>query len=143
MINTRGLKTMKNILWLPIMTLGLLGASATLFAHHSFEAEFDRNKVIQVKGTVTQLEWTNPHAHLYVDVKDDAGQVTNWNFELGSPNLLRRKGWTKEALHPGDIISVEGYMAKDGSKLANARKITLPDGKQVFAGSSAEGSLAQ
>jgi predicted methyltransferase len=130
---------MKITAYFLVVMFGLL--ASTLLAHHSFEAEFDRNKTVQIKGAVTQLEWTNPHAHLYIDSKDDTGHVTNWNFELGSPNLLRRMGWTKEALHPGDIITVEGYRAKDGSNLANARKITMADGKQVFAGSSAEGSL--
>ena len=115
-------------------------AAGTLFAHHSFQAEYDRNQAVTVQGSVKEFEWTNPHARLYVDSRDDHGQVATWNFELGSPNILRRMGWNKESLHPGDAVTVEGYRAKDGSNLANARKVTTADGKQVFAGSSAEHS---
>jgi hypothetical protein len=132
---------MKTTLCLLAVMLGPTGA--TLFAHHSFAAEYDRNKVVKVQGSVKELEWTNPHARLYVDVKDDRGGITTWNFELGSPNLLRRMGWSKEALHAGDFITVEGYRAKDGSNMANARQITLPDGKQVFAGSAGDDSAHQ
>jgi hypothetical protein len=110
-----------------------------VFAHHSFEAEYDSKKPLTVSGVVTKLEWTNPHARFYVDVKDESGKVINWNFELGSPNVLRRQGWTREALKVGDQVTVEGYMAKDASNLANARRVTLADGRKVFAGSAAEG----
>jgi hypothetical protein len=103
----------------------------------------DRNSSVTLQGSVKQLEWTNPHARLYVDVKDERGQVTTWNFELGSPNQLRRMGWSREALHAGDVITVEGYRAKDGSNMANARKVTMADGKQVFAGSSGDTSESQ
>lgn len=116
----------------------LLGA-APVFAHHSFEAEYDQSKPLKVTGTVTKLEWTNPHARFYVDVKDDKGNVTNWNFELGSPNVLIRQGWTRHSLKVGDQVTVEGYLAKDGSNLANARRVTLPDGRKVFAGSADNG----
>jgi hypothetical protein len=115
--------------------VGLLASTAPMLAHHSFAAEYDSNKPITIKGAVTRVEWTNPHARFYVDVKDDKGGVTNWNLELASPNVLTRQGWTRNSLHIGDVISVEGSMAKDGSNMANARNVTLADGKKVFAGS--------
>ena len=118
-------------------------AALPMLAHHSFEAEYDSKKTIQVSGVVTKMEWMNPHARFYVDVKDESGSVTNWNFELGSPNVLRLQGWRRDSLKVGDQVSVEGYLAKDGSKLANARSVTLADGRKVFAGSSADGSAKQ
>jgi hypothetical protein len=119
--------------------LALLVPAVPVFAHHSFEAEYDSKKPLTVSGVVTKLEWTNPHARFYVDVKDESGKVVNWNFELGSPNVLRRQGWTRESLKVGDQVTVEGYMAKDASNLANARRVTLADGRKVFAGSAGEG----
>jgi hypothetical protein len=109
------------------------------FAHHSFAAEYDSTKPMTATGEVTKVEWMNPHARFYVDVKDEAGKVTNWEFELGSPNGLMRQGWTRNSLKQGDMITVEGYMAKDGSKLANARTVKLSDGRKVFAGSTTDG----
>ncbi|MEP6963050.1 MAG: DUF6152 family protein, partial [Acidobacteriota bacterium] len=106
------------------------------FGHHSFAAEYDANKPMKVTGKVTKVEWTNPHARFYVDVKDEKGVVTNWNFELASPNVLKRSGWSRTALKEGDNVTVEGSLAKDGAKMANARAVTLADGKRVFAGSS-------
>ena len=114
-------------------------AGFPLRAHHSFAAEYDTKKPIELTGTVTSIEWVNPHAWIHLDVKDETGKVTSWNFELGSPNLLLRNGWRKDTIKPGDMITVAGSAAKDGSNLANARTVKTLDGKRVFnAGSSGE-----
>jgi hypothetical protein len=111
-------------------------STGTALAHHSFAAQYDANKPVTLKGTVSKIEWTNPHARFYVDVRDENGTVTNWNLELASPNVLVRNGWTRKSLNVGDEIVVEGSLAKDGSKMANARVVRLADGRRVFAGSS-------
>jgi hypothetical protein len=113
--------------------------AAPLIAHHAFGAEYDANKTIVLKGTVTKLDWMNPHVRFFVAVKDDKGNVTTWDLELQSPNTLTRQGWSRHTLKVGDEITVSAYLAKDGSKRANARgSVTLPDGKKIFAGSSAD-----
>ena len=110
-----------------------------LLFHHSFAAEFDSSKPVELKGTVTRLDWVNPHAWIYLDVKDEKGNVTSWACELGSPNLLMRNGWTRDALKAGDSVVVNGSQAKDGSRIANARTVRLADGKRIFnAGSSGD-----
>jgi hypothetical protein len=126
-----------------IIIAALFAAVASLPAHHSFAAEYDGNKPITLTGTVTKVEWTNPHARLYVDVKDDKGVVTNWNFELGGPLQLNRLGWKRDSVKPGDQIKVDGYLAKDGSKMANANNVVFADGRKIFAGSSGDGRPTQ
>lgn len=107
-----------------------------VLAHHSFSAEFDGNKNIKLEGTVTKVDWMNPHIWVYLDVKDDKGAVAHWQCEGGPPNTLTRNGWTKEALKQGDNVTIDGTLSKDGSRTCNARSIKLPDGRSVFAGSS-------
>jgi hypothetical protein len=114
------------------------GLLAPAYGHHSFAAEFDQRKPITLSGCVTKVEWTNPHAHFFIEVKETNGKVATWDLEMGSPNVLQREGWTRKSLKIGDDIVIQGYRAKDGSNLANAVSVTLADGKQVFAGSSAD-----
>ncbi len=117
-----------------------LAAVAPLSAHHSFAAEFDQNKTVTLRGAVTKLEWTNPHIWLYLDAqeaKDEKTAAARWQCEGGAPNTLTRNGWSKESLKPGDQVVIEGFLAKDGSKTCNMRSVKFPDGRSVFAGSSA------
>ena len=120
--------------------LGLVVTGASVAAHHAFAAEFDANKPVTFKGTVTKMEWTNPHVWLHLDVKKTDGTVENWAFEAGTPNVLFRRGFTKNSLLPGTEVVVDGYQAKDGSKRANGRDLTFTDGKKLFLGSSGTGA---
>ena len=122
-----------------VVLAGLLVAGFPLLAHHSGAAEFDSTKKINLKGTVTKVEWTNPHVWIYMDVADESGVVEHWQCENGAPNALARMGWTRNSLKVGDQITVEGFRAKNDDKTANARQITLPDGRKVFSGSAEDG----
>ena len=116
---------------------GLLIAAASTHAHHAFSAEFDAEKPLKVTGTVTKVEWQNPHTWFYIDVEDGDGNVTSWGMELASPNLLMRNGWTRSSMKNGDVVTVEGFHAKNGSNNGNARVVTLTaTGERLFAGSS-------
>ena len=114
----------------------LAAAVAPASAHHSFAAEFDSARPVTLKGTVSRIEWTNPHSHVFIDVKDDKGGTTTWKFELASPKVLATLGWRPTLLHVGDEVTVEGAMAKDGSSSGNAREVTFANGQRVSAGSS-------
>lgn len=123
-----------------VTVLCMLAPSVPAMAHHSFAAEFDRNNVVDLKGVVTRIDWINPHAFVYLEVKDAKGQTINWEVELSSPNGLMRRGWTRNSLKVGETISLTGYRAKNGANVVSAGRVTLTDGRQVFAGSSADGS---
>jgi len=116
---------------------GVLLAVAPAIAHHSFAAEYDSKKPVTLKGIVTKVEWMNPHVYFYLDVTDESGNITNWALEMGPPNGLERSGWTRHTMNIGDEVIVEGTLAKDGSKQANARSVTLAStGKKLGAASS-------
>jgi len=113
-----------------------LATAVPIVAHHSFAAEFDRSRTITVTGSVTKLEWTNPHARIYVQGTDETGKTQEWDFELGPPNGLMRNGWRRDSLKAGHKVTVEGFRSKTSAVVANARSVKLPDGRQVLAGSS-------
>jgi len=120
---------------------GLVLLAAPVFAHHSWQAEYDPKKVITLKGVVSKVEWTNPHVRIYVDVKDEKGAVVDWDLELQSVNSLTRAGWDSNVLKVGDGLTVDAWVARDGSKRGNAREnITLADGRKIFAGERARGA---
>ena len=117
-------------------------AAQPIAAHHSFAAEFDANAPIELTGTVTKVEWANPHTYFYMDVTSPKGDVENWALEMGSPNGLMRRGWTRDSMKIGDVVTVTGSRAKDGSPKGNARSVVLSTGKKLFAGSSQDSAEA-
>ena len=131
-----------------LLIVGAIAASGTaaavtpLFAHHSFAAEFDANKPVKLTGTVTKMDWINPHSWLYIDVKEPDGKTVNWKLEFGLPQALYRRGWRKTDLPHGATVTITGWRAKDGSHTANAGTVTLADGRRLFAGSSGQGAPA-
>jgi len=122
-----------------LLACASLVAAAPALAHHSFSGEYDSTKPVTLTGKVTKVEWTNPHARFYIDVKGDDGATTNWNLELASPNVLKRQGWSSTSLKEGDVVTVEGSLARSGANMANARVVTLADGSRVFARAAADG----
>lgn len=122
--------------WLTL-TFGALVAVMPAVAHHSFSAEYDSKKAVSLKGIVTKVDWMNPHVYFFLDVTDESGAITNWALEMGPPAGLQRSGWTRNTMKVGDEVIVQGTLAKDGSKQANARSVTMAStGKKLGAGSS-------
>jgi len=129
----------RKLLSLLLASVACFAVAAPLLGHHSFEAEFDRTKTVQLTGTVTKVEWMNPHTYFYIDVKDSkTGKVQNWACEMGSPNGLTSRGWTRNTLRVGLVVTVPGSRAKDGSLKINAGSVKLPDGRDLSAASSGE-----
>ena len=117
----------------------VLAGAVSASAHHSFAAEFDASKPIRLVGTITKVQWTNPHSFFYIDVRDEGGNVVSWACEGGGPGALSRRGWKRGDLKLGDTLVVDGYMARDGSHLIDARRVTLPDGRSIYGGSQGDG----
>ena len=130
----------KRAVVIAVVGVFVTGAAVSLRAHHAFAAEFDSNKPVKFEGTVTKMQWLNPHVWLHLDVKTPDGNVESWAFEAGTPTVLFRRGFTKNSLLPGTRIVIDGYRAKDGSRRANGRDITFPDGRKMFMGSSGTGA---
>ena len=122
-----------------LAVLILLASARIVLAHHAFAAEYDSSRRIILKGSVTKVEWQNPHAHFALTVQDASGRTSTWDLELASPNTLQREGWTRKTVQVGDMVTVNGYLAKDGTNLAHARDVRLADGRRVFAGALPDG----
>ena len=122
-----------------VAAAGLFAIAPMVHAHHSFAAEFDGHKTVRLVGKLTKIEWTNPHAYFYLDVEDDSGKVSNWGCEAGAPGALSRRGFKKNDIKLGDTLVVDGYLAKDGSHLIDAQRVTLPDGRSVSGASPGDG----
>ena len=124
-----------------VASVALLLAASPAMAHHAFAAEFDTDQPVTVRGVITRVDWVNPHSWIYVDVKEADGKVVTWRFEMGPPNALLRMGWRKDSIPPGTLVKIEGYRAKSGEPVANAKTVTLPDGRELFSGGSAPAGL--
>ena len=135
---------MQRISWIVAGALAAVALPPIAGAHHAFAAEFDRNKPIELTGTVTKVEWMNPHARIYVDAPDPEqdNQIVNWDFELGSPNVLMRQGWTRSSLKEGETVTIGGWRARNNAHVANARTVTNANGKRLFTGSSGDADSA-
>lgn len=129
------------IVFCVLVSSGLIAAAGSALAHHSFAAIYDTEQSVTVTGVVTNVDWLNPHAHFFVDVENEDGDVENWDFELASPNGLMRLGWRRDSLKPGDEVTVVGIPARDGSTRANTRSVTLADGSEMFSGDGQQGGL--
>lgn len=129
-----GLKASGYRMWGAAAAALICIAAGPVIAHHSFSAEFDINKTIKLTGKVTSVRWSNPHAWIYIDVQDAQGTVVNWAFETGAANALYRRGWRKDDVEPGTVVTAEGWLARNGTPTANTSAITLPDGRRLFAG---------
>ena len=127
---------MRSILSVLVAALPCVALAAPAIAHHSFAAEFDASNLIRLKGTVTKVEWRNPHIWVYLDVKEADGKITPWQCEGGAPNALTRQGWSRDTLKQGEEVDIEGYKAKNGSNTCNARTWKLSNGKTVFSGNA-------
>ena len=130
----------KTAVWIAGISVCLGGTAASVAAHHAFSAEFDATKPIEVTGTITKMEWTNPHVWMHLDVKKPDGTVEAWSFEAGTPNVLFRRGFTRASLQVGTELKIDGYQSKDGTRRANGRDVTFADGRKVFLGSSGTGA---
>jgi hypothetical protein len=122
-----------------LVAFALSASVLPLEAHHSFAAEYDASKAVRITGVISKVEWTNPHSYLYIDVKDEQGKFATWTCEGGAPNTLSRRGFTRNAIKLGDTVTIDGYGAKDGSRLMDARRITLSDGRSFYSGSPGDG----
>jgi hypothetical protein len=122
-----------------LLVLALSAIVLPMEAHHSFAAEYDASKAVRITGVISKVEWTNPHSYLYIDVKDDQGKLLTWTCEGGAPNALSRRGFRKNDIKIGDTVTIDGYGAKDGSHLMDARRITLTDGRSFYSGSPGDG----
>ena len=139
-MNSIGRKWSVGALVAAAMMMPSVGMILPASAHHAFAAEYDGKKHVVLKGTVTKMEWINPHAWIHIDVTKPDGGTEEWMIEFGTPNTLLRRGFTRDSLKPGTELTVDGYQAKDGSMRANGRNITLPDGRKLFLGSSGTGA---
>ena len=123
-----------------LLMTGLCAVAQPAAAHHAFASEFDATKPVQLRGTITRVEWINPHSWIHIDVANEDGTVESWMIEAGPPGVLVRRGWNKDSVQAGTEVIVEGYQARDGSSRANGRDVTLPDGTRLFAGSTGPGA---